>query len=941
MNSRADLLGCLTFYRLLMIKILQLLFALTLLLMAAGASATRPPFNIAFYYGDEAPIGSLMAYDWAVLQQDQTSNARLDLLARAGTLPVAYVSVGEMARSHRLFRDLQPDWTIGKNPSWASVVLDVRLPEVREFLLDKLIDPAFKRGFQGVFLDTLDSFFLSPNGEQQTAAFAAAHEKLISAIRQRHPDSKIIINRGFHLPDDIRETVMGQVDALALESWRTGYDAGKKAYRAVSDADRQWLAGQLEPWHRARPNMPIIAIDYVEDPLRAEELANRLRQDGFVPWVANPALTRLGPAVPRQVNRHTLVFHDLAEADMDRSAAHRFAGIVLERSGLVPHYRSTRQSLPQEPTADRYAGILVWLETGDRNSGLCNWLGQQQDRGLPVVMMGQIPDGPACRRVIAASDSTIPAAPLSYEKTQSSVATYEGRRLPSLSANPVPVAENPDSWLAITDSQGKRFSPIYTHARGAVASAPYIFETGPDNQAYWLFNPFDFFRKAFGTASMPAIDTTTENGRRILTAHIDGDGFISRGEFPGSPLSARVIQDEILSRYTVPHTVSVIEAEVSPDGLYPDVSDTAETIARSIFRMDEVEVASHTYSHPFFWQPMEGGRAPQLEDTLYGYAMSVPGYQPSLEREISGSIRYIRQRLLPEDKAVKVFLWTGDARPGVEALQRVREAGLLNVNGGDTKPLPFASELAGTWPDARPVGDELQVYAPVMNENVYTNQWTGPFYGFRNVIDTFRILEEKGRLKPMGIYYHFYSGTKPEALGALHDVYRYALSQPVTPLHLSDYARRVQTFYYSALLQDPEGGWQWRGIGQPSTVTIPQDRFPDVTASSGVAGFHDAAGNRYVHLTGGSPRLILTDAPPKGPWLDQANGVLTRWDREREGGRWKVTVGLNSHQPVSLSLAGTQKCTADNPGAKVRSAGEQIQITLAAQQVENLVLECQ
>ncbi len=149
--------------------LLQLL-AVALLLPFGFANAVGQPPNIAFYYGNEAPIGSLMAYDWVVLQQDQASDARIDLLAEASTMPIAYVSVGEMARSHRLFASLQNSWLIGKNPAWSSAVLDLRNPEVRAFLLDNLIDPAFERGFQGVFLDTLDSFTLAASGEAQMQA---------------------------------------------------------------------------------------------------------------------------------------------------------------------------------------------------------------------------------------------------------------------------------------------------------------------------------------------------------------------------------------------------------------------------------------------------------------------------------------------------------------------------------------------------------------------------------------------------------------------------------------------------------------------------------------------------------------------------------------------------------------------------------------------------
>ena len=68
-------------------------------------------------------------------------------------------------------------------------------------------------------------------------------------------------------------------------------------------------------------------------------------------------------------------------------------------------------------------------------------------------------------------------------------------------------------------------------------------------------------------------------------------------------------------------------------------------------------------------------------------------------------------------------------------------------------------------------GQELQVYAPVINENVYTNLWTGPYYGFRRVLETFALTESPRRLKPIDVYYHFYSGAKVAGQQAWAEVY--------------------------------------------------------------------------------------------------------------------------------------------------------------------------
>ena len=913
----------------------RLITALLLTLCLWPAVSTAAPANIAFYYGNEAPIGSLYAYDWVILQQSRVSDARIDLLRAGGTLPLSYISVDELARSHRLFPEISDDWTLGQNTDWDSVVLDLRRRDVREFLLEKMVVPAMERGFQGVFLDTLDSHLLTPEGRNEPEAFAQAQAVFIENIKQRYPAAKVVINRGFHLPESVHDLV----DGLAFESYRSGYDAARHQYRPVPEADRVWLDGQLAHWRKDHPSLPLIAIDYAPPSADFPALARQLRQDGFIPVVSDGGLERLTPALPAAVLRHVLVIHDQPPEDMDQTQAHRRLGVILERLGLVPVYRSSLIKPPQEPVSDRYLGIITWWETGIQNPAFCRWLQSVHKQGMPVVTLGMTPEDASCQAVMNTRSFARAKGPLSFSPLEPSVGNYEGSRLPAEPLSLLPAAKNEHIWLIASDSQSDNLTPIYTFNGGGVAVNPFIFEPGPDNTAYWLFDPFEFIRDALNIYGLPAMDSTTESGRRILTAHLDGDGFVSRAEIAGAPLAAEVIHKQILKAYPIPHTISVIEGETSARGQYPETSSLAEAEARSIFREALVETASHTYSHPFFWSIMEGGDAPDLKNTLYGYSMRLTGYSPSLEREISGSVQYVN-RLAPADKPVNVFLWSGDARPGREALARVRKLGLVNVNGGNTRPLPYHSELAAIWPDARPVGDELQVYAPLMNENVYTNLWRGPFYGYRNARDSMRLMEERGRAKPMGIYYHFYSATKPESIRALHDVYRYALSQDNTPLFLSEYARRVMTQYYSVMTRDDNGDYRWRGIGSPGTIRIPTNRYPDLDNSDGVAGYRDAAGQRFVHLVPGSARLRLTPAAPDGAFLESANAPLTHWQRQAKGSAWRLTLSTEGHVPLELTIAGARKCRiTSGPEGRIEG-GDPVRISFTQPRVQNLVMEC-
>ena len=119
---------------------------------------------------------------------------------------------------------------------------------------------------------------------------------------------------------------------------------------------------------------------------------------------------------------------------------------------------------------------------------------------------------------------------------------------------------------------------------------------------------------------------------------------------------------------------------------------------------------------------------------------------------------------------------------------------MLNMNGGDTLITRSNPSLALVAPLGVTKNGHFQVYAPNQNENVYTNNWLGPFYGYERVIETFELTNVPYRLKPIDIYFHTYSASKPASLKALDKVFRWATEQETNPVHASDYIRKVLDF---------------------------------------------------------------------------------------------------------------------------------------------------
>ena len=255
---------------------------------------------------------------------------------------------------------------------------------------------------------------------------------------------------------------------------------------------------------------------------------------------------------------------------------------------------------------------------------------------------------------------------------------------------------------------------------------------------------------------------------------------------------------------------------------------------------------------------------------------------------------------------MKVLFWTGDCLPSEKAIRISREADLYNINGGETtirNNQPFLSRIT---PVTRPVGPELQLYAPVMNENVYTNLWRGPFYGYRQVIETFKLTDRPRRLKPIDIYYHFYSGEKTASLRALNDVYNWTLEQEILPLFISDYAKRVLAYQQTTVGRGLSGNLYYQGPGELKTLRQIGDRYaPSYSFSQNGAGYRRLHDGTYYALAGGK-KTVLAPKPHPQKWvrLVRANGVLNGW-QEKEGA---VMVSIYSHQPLELVVDGPGKC---------------------------------
>jgi hypothetical protein len=479
----------------------------------------------------------------------------------------------------------------------------------------------------------------------------------------------------------------------------------------------------------------------------------------------------------------------------------------------------------------------------------------------------------------------------------------------------------------VSDGDDEGSALIVTGPRGSYVADEYLYHgnmAGKEEIRQWHIDPFMFFRLAFATDDLPKPDTTTIAGRRIYYSHIDGDGwnnYVHLEEYKDHPaISAQLLLDKVFRPHPdLPASVAVIAGDIDTKWAGTDYS---RDIARQIFALPQIEAGTHTYSHPFVWDFFADGNWKKEEKYLQYYrygswnktsnlmekifpsfagqsgatdGKKLPiGYfiprayanEPfDIHKEIEGSVAEI-SKILPPGKKVKLLAWPGDCQPFEEALRLTREAGLANINGGDSRFDPEYPSYATVAALGRPVGKERQIYASASNENTYTNEWTRKFHNYQYLKYTLEHTESPVRVKPLNIYYHVFLVERLASLNALLKNLDYAEHQEIAPVAASHFSEITQGFYTTQMIPQGSSSWQVKGRGALNTIRFDNANAKTVNfaASAGVIGQRHYQGSLYVYL----------DEAAKEPLIALASRTAQEHEEEAPmpylvNSRWPIT----------------------------------------------------
>ena len=209
---------------------------------------------------------------------------------------LGYISIGEVERSRPFAARLARAGALrAPNPNWPDArFVDLRHPAWKSMVLDTLIPRILNKGYDGIFLDTLDNAEAmerqDPGGNR---GMVAAGAELVRAMRQRYPRCQIMLNRGYALLPEVAT----RIDYVLGEAMASRWNFSTKAYEMLSADDWAWQANRLRAARRINPALILATLDYWDpaDTRGVASLYARARAADFHPYVSTLALDRLLP----------------------------------------------------------------------------------------------------------------------------------------------------------------------------------------------------------------------------------------------------------------------------------------------------------------------------------------------------------------------------------------------------------------------------------------------------------------------------------------------------------------------------------------------------------------------------------------------------------------------------------------------------------------------
>ncbi len=219
---------------------------------------------------------NIKGYDYVIVESKHYLASNIRVMKAQNRSVMAYISLGEVNEHAPHYKELQGS-TLGKNSIWNSFYLDLRAPKTTEIIL-KLVDDAFQKGYDGLFLDNLDNFTVhGPQREQKPELLA-----LLSKIKARYPHKQFIQNAGLELAPETAPFIK----AIMIESIATAYDFKTKTYKLREKKQFEDMMKHLKSVSETA-KIPVYLIEYSDSKKLNKQILERILPSDFDYFIGN------------------------------------------------------------------------------------------------------------------------------------------------------------------------------------------------------------------------------------------------------------------------------------------------------------------------------------------------------------------------------------------------------------------------------------------------------------------------------------------------------------------------------------------------------------------------------------------------------------------------------------------------------------------------------
>lgn len=245
-------------------------------------------------YGVATDAALARGYDLLVLEPDHARP--IEPLRGPGSRLLGYISLGEVERGRPFSGQLDRAGALqAANPNWPDArMVDLRHPAWRSLIVEKLVPDILRKGYDGLFFDTLDNAeAMEAKDPAGNKGMVAAATEVVRAIRAQFPSIAIMMNRGYALLPGAAK----YIDFVLGEAMASRWSFTDKRYEMTPPADWLWQAERLRGARQSNPAVELATLDYWDPSDRATvaSLYQRERAAGFHPYVATLALDKLLP----------------------------------------------------------------------------------------------------------------------------------------------------------------------------------------------------------------------------------------------------------------------------------------------------------------------------------------------------------------------------------------------------------------------------------------------------------------------------------------------------------------------------------------------------------------------------------------------------------------------------------------------------------------------